>query len=73
MNAKTTSPKMTILGTMKEVALSAETMAAKFQTRLSSKFRLLHLSSHSLPYHSPGPWMMDCLLYMPTFSNLKTF
>ena len=46
MNAKTTSPKMTILGTVKEVALSAETMTAKFQTSLSRTFRLLHLSSY---------------------------
>ena len=49
MNAKTTSesPKLTNLGTVKEVALLAETMTAKFQTSLSRKFRLLHLSTES--------------------------
>ena len=73
MNAKTTSSKVTILGTVKEVALSAETMTAKFQTRLSRKFRLLLLSSHRLACHSPGPWMMNCLRNLPTFPNLKRF
>ena len=53
LNAMTTSPKVTILGTVKEVALSAETMTAKFQTSLSCKFRLLHLSSHHRPCSSP--------------------
>ena len=44
--------KVKILGTVKELALLAETMTAKFQTSLSREFRLLHLSSHSLPCRS---------------------